>query len=287
MAMPGPGDTFAGHAIRRLLGQGTSGAVYVAQACHDGRWVALKLLNPPAGTDSEDQADMRTRFLAESRVALRLRHTDIVATHAAGETDGQLWLAMELVPGCSLARYTTARRLLPPTVAVDLAARLAAALAHAHAAGIVHRDVKPSNVLVDLPSETVKLSDFGIARLDDGATTRTGMMLGTPAYMAPEQLAGAPADARGDIYALGVILFELLTGRRPHDGASMGEFLRAVATQAPPDVRVLMPQAPVELAELLAHMLAPQPGARIDSAAQLVQALERARVHMAPRGGLR
>lgn len=282
--MPGPGDTFAGYAIRRALGQGSSGTVFVAQACHDGRWVALKLLHPTAGVAEDDRAELRARFLAESRVAQRLHHPDIVAVHAAGETDGQLWIAMELVPGCSLARYTAARRLLPPPMAVALVARAAAALAHAHAAGIVHRDVKPSNILVDLGSATVKLSDFGIARLDDGAATRTGLMLGTPSYMAPEQLAGAPVDARGDVYALGVVLYELLTGRRPHEAATMGDFLRAVASRPAPDLRTLWPQAPAELAGLLARALAAQPALRTGSAGELAEALDRVRLHMSPHG---
>jgi len=278
--MPGPGDTFAGYAIRRSLGQGASGAVYVAQACRDGSWVALKILHPAPGAGAEDRDEQRSRFLGESRIAQRLRHPDIAAVLAAGESHGQLWLAMELVPGCSLERYTRSRHLLPPELALNVVARVAGALAHAHAADVVHRDIKPSNILVDLTSAVVKLSDFGVARIADGTATRTGMMLGTPSYMAPEQLAGAPADARGDIYALGVVLFELLTGRRPHEAASMGDFLRAVATQEAPGLQELWPQAPAELSAVLAQMLARQPARRTPSAAAVFQALARVRLHM-------
>ena len=277
--MPGPGETFAGYQLRRALGQGTSGSVYLAQPAAGGDWVALKILHPLAGRDPEDAADERARFLAEARTAQRLRHPDIVAVFAAGEAQGRLWLAMEPVPGCSLARYTEPARLLPPELAVAIVARGAAALAPAHAAGVVHRDLKPSNILVDLSSGIVKLSDFGVARLDDGSATRTGVMLGTPAYMAPEQLAGAPADARSDLYALGVILFELLAGRRPHTASAMGDFLRAVASEPAPDLRAFWPQAPAPLAELLAQLLARRPAERPGSAAAVAEALGRVPLH--------
>lgn len=254
--MPQAGESWAGYAIRRRLGQGTTGAVYLAQDLARGTWVALKVLRDASGASVEVHEDLRSRFLLESEVALRLRHPDIVEVYHAGAAAGTLWVAMELVPGCSLARYTEPKRLLPHALVVDVITRVAGALAHAHTLGVVHRDIKPSNILVDLPAGIVKLGDFGTAKLADSGHTRTGMMLGTPAYMAPEQLAGADADARGDLYSLGVVMFELLTGHRPHEAASMGDFLRAVAAQPAPDLRQHWPQAPKELAETVTSLLA-------------------------------
>ncbi|HEY6132918.1 MAG TPA: serine/threonine-protein kinase [Rubrivivax sp.] len=277
--MPVEGDTLAGYVLGRVLGRGGSGVVHLAQQRSDGAWLALKLLTAGAALDSIERAELRARFLQEAEVAKRLQHPDIVAIHAAGETAGALWLAMELVPGRSLERYVQPPYLLPPPVVLGIVIRVARALAHAHAMGVVHRDVKPSNVIVDLASDSVKLGDFGTARLHDGSRTRTELLLGTPAYMAPEQLAGAAADARSDLYTLGVMLFELLSGRRPHESASMGELLRQVASEPAPDLRTLRPEMPASLADTVARLLAKRPGDRHADANVLADALVRARLH--------
>lgn len=276
----GPGVEVAGHVIRRQIGAGASATVHLAEHLVTGEWVALKLIHQAGDLSDDERADLRQRFQQEVQTARRLKHPGIVHIVDAGDDAGQLWVAMEPVPGCTLQRYADKARLLPPPVAVDIAWQLAEALAHAHDAGVVHRDLKPSNVLVDLPSGIVKLSDFGIARFDHGARTRTGVMLGTPGYMAPEQLAGAAADARADLYALGVLLFELLTGRRPHETNSMGEFLRAVMADPAPDLRSYWTEAPADLAALLAAMLAKLPADRPANAHEVAETLARVRVHM-------
>lgn len=269
--------------LARVLGRGSAATVHLAQ---DQRgtdlWVALKVLDSHGDQDEDERSETRDRFLQEAQLAQRLRHADIVALLDCGESQGQLWMAMELALGCSMQRYTVAGRLLPPELSLQLAARVARALEHAHRQGIVHRDIKPANVLVHLAGNQVKLTDFGTARMMDNSRTRTGVMLGTPAYMAPEQLAGAPADALGDVYALGVLLFELLTGRRPHEAASLGELLRQVASQAAPDLRQLWPQAPPDLAQALALALQRLPANRPSSAGALADLLERARMHGSP-----
>jgi serine/threonine-protein kinase len=163
--------------------------------------------------------------------------------------------------------------------------RIARALAHAHRSGIVHRDVKPQNVRVNLPADAVKLADFGAARSEDATRTRTGVIVGTPAYMAPEQLSGAAADARSDLYALGVLLFELLTGRRPHESASLGELLRQVSAEPAPDVRTLRPDMPPALAGELARLLAKRPDDRHPDGDALADVLERVRLHIESVGG--
>lgn len=248
--------------LDRVLGKGTSATVHLAQDERDARWVAIKVLTPgwePGGVDREE---VHQRFVQEAAIVQRVQHPDIVAVLETGESAGRLWLAMELAAGCGLDRYAQPRLLLPARVVLEIGARVAGTLAHAHAQGVVHRDIKPANVLVDLATQSVKVTDFGTARLLDGRRTRTGLMLGTPAYMAPELLAGAPADARSDLYSLGVMLFELLAGQRPHDAASMGELLRQIANQAPPDLQALRPTLPPGLVELVNSLLAKQPSRR-------------------------
>ncbi len=281
------GDAFAGYSIGRLLGRGSTGMVWAARDQHRGGWVALKLLALDLSSGIDDWAELRRRFLDEFEVARRLRHPDIVEVVDAGEADGRLWLAMELARGCSLERYARPALLLPEPVVLDLVARIARALAHAHASGVVHRDIKPSNVLVNLSAGSVKLIDFGTARLLDHMRTRTGVILGTPAYMAPEQLAGAGAEARSDLYSLGVLLFEMLTGHRPYESESMGELLRQVASQKVPDIRERRPDLPAALAVELSKLLAKDPGDRHADGNILADALARARMHMAGAGAAR
>ena len=151
------------------------------------------------------------------------------------------------------------------------------ALDLAHRSGIVHRDIKPSNILFDPTTGTVKVTDFGSARVADTAATRSGVMLGTPAYMAPEQLAGADATAQCDLYALGVLLFELLIGRRPFEADSMGDLLARIAHQTPPRVRMLRPELPPLLDDIVARLLAKSPGLRQESAHQVALELRLAR----------
>ena len=271
--IPGPGQVVGGYVIGRLIAAGATGSVWLAQSLATGGWVALKIFQTATGLDAEDRDDQRRRFSQEADIARRLEHPGIVRVLDAGDEQGQLWLAMEPVPGCSLRRYVSPARLLPPAVTLETLASVARALAHAHAQGVQHRDIKPSNILLDLPTRTVKLTDFGTAKFGDSSRTRTGVMLGTPSYMAPEQLAGAPTDPRADLYAFGVVLFELLTGRLPHEAASMGEFLRAVAADRAPDLRNHWPQAPSELAQLLADLLAKRPEQRLASADRLADRL--------------
>lgn len=277
--MPRDDDTLADYLLGRVIGRGANGTVHLASHRRDGTTVAVKLLAVDAGISDDERTEMRERFLAEARIAMRLRHPDIVAVLAAGETSGRFWQAMELASGCSLARYVQARYLLPLPVVLDIGARLAAALDYVHSMGVVHRDIKPSNVLVDITGGFVKLTDFGTARVLDNSRTRTGVMLGTPAYMPPEQLAGSPAVAAGDIYSLGVLVFELLTARRPHHASSMGDFLRRVASEQAPDIRLYLPDAPTQLAETLAQALSTDPAKRQSSAAIFSDSLSRARLH--------
>ena len=250
------GTRLGGVRIDRLLTRSAMGSLYLAFDEADGAPLAVKavVLGQPG---DPALAGAQGRFQHETLSAIRLRHPGIVVTHGAVLEGGMGYVAMELLTGSDLGRYTRPTRLLPEALALDIAARLAQALAYAHRAGVVHRDVKPANVMFDPATNSVKLTDFGLARAVDAEATRSGVLLGSPAYMAPEMLAGARADAAGDLYSLGVLLFELLTGRLPFEADTMGALLRAMATQAPQTVRMLRPDLPAAQATALDAVLAP------------------------------
>lgn len=252
------GTLMGGVRIERPIARGAMGLLYAGIDLATDTAVAVKVMSPaPADHGPAAQAEACARFLQEAENASRLCHPGIVRVQRSGLSLGMAFLVMELLPGTDLARYTNSAQLLPEPVALDIAARLADALAYAHRQGVVHRDVKPANVMFDPASDTLKLTDFGLARAPAADATRSGVLLGSPAYMAPELLAGARADARTDLYALAVLLFELLSGRLPFEGQSMGELLRAMATQAPQSVQTVRPDLNAAQAAALDAVLAP------------------------------
>ena len=265
------GARLGGYRIERPLGQGSMGTLYLAVDPITEAPLAIKVV--PLTPDEHAPNEARRRFLQEAQAACRLQHPDIVTVHGAGEERGLGFIVMELLSGSDLSRYTRPARLLPEPVVLRIVTRVAEALAYAHSQGVVHRDIKPANVMVHLPTHQVKLTDFGVAQLADSSRTRSGFVLGSPAYMAPEQLAGARVDGRSDVYSLGVLLFQLLTGRLPHEGESMGEVLRRIATDPAPDLRSLRPDLPQALAEAVALALEKRPEARYADARQLADDL--------------
>ncbi|WP_284618272.1 serine/threonine-protein kinase [Aquabacterium humicola] len=269
----GGAPRFGRYQATALLGQGASGPVYLAQ---DGeRTAAVKVLALDPRLKSLELADLRRRFERQAAVMRALSHPDIVGLLDEGDSDGRPWIAMEVAPGTDLTRYTRPNRLLPEPLVLRIGARVARALAHAHAHGVVHRDLKPANVRFDLAGDRLKLLDFGVARLEDASVTRTGVTLGTPAYMAPEQLAGDDARPASDTYALGVMLYELLCGRLPYPATHLGELLRAVAAGAPAPLRHWRPELPEGLDQLLASLLHADPQARPADLGRLADDLER------------
>ena len=267
-------DPFARYRLQRELARGAMGTVHEAVDVSSGRVVALKVMPLPRGADAASLADERERFARESLAARRLHHPGIVEVYDAGDDGRHLWLAMELVPGRDLTGHTRPGQLLPVAQVLRIGTAVARSLAHAHRQGVVHRDIKPANVIYDAASGSTKVADFGVAHLADATRTRTGLVLGTPSYMPPEQIAGRKVDGRADLYALGVTLFQLLTGRLPFAQASMAALLAAIAQQPPPDIRSLRPELPEALAQVIALALQKRPELRYADGDQMATDLE-------------
>lgn len=256
------------------IGRGAMAMVHQAVDRRTGQPVAIKRLSLQREFAPEDLLDVRERFMREASAARHLEHPDILRVLDAGESGGDTWIAMELVVGHDLSHHTRPAQRLPLREVLLLVARLARALHYAHSHGVVHRDIKPANVMLDRPSGSVKIMDFGIARVADGSRTRTGLVLGTPSYMSPEQLAGLKVDGRSDLYSLGVMLFQLLTGHLPHQSESMAALMQQIANQPPPDVRQFRPELPESLALVLALSMEKRPELRYQSGEQLAQDLD-------------
>lgn len=262
-------STLGRYRIERELGRGAMGAVYLGRDPKIGRLVAIKTMALSREFAGDALVEARERFFREAETAGRLQHPDIVTIFDAGEDQDLAYIAMEYLKGDDLQAFTQAPKLLPVTTVLNVVARVADALGYAHSQGVVHRDIKPANVMVDLAADGVKVTDFGIARVSDSARTRTGMVLGTPSFMSPEQMAGRRVDGRSDLYSLGVMLFQLLTGRLPHRSDSMATLMHQIANEAAPDVRSIRPDLPEGLARAVALALEKRPEARYPSGQQL------------------
>ncbi len=256
--------------LESLIGRGASAEVYRATDLRSNTPVAIKLLLPVSPTVSAGGPSLAR----EIEAAQRLNHPGIVRVLDTGASADHIWLAMQLAMGAPLTRYVQATRLLPEALVLRLGAAMAQALAHAHSRGVVHRDLKPSNVLVDVTTAQIRLLDFGVARIEDRQITRTGMTLGTPLYMSPEQLAGAPATAASDVYALGVLLFEMFTGRRPHEGSTLGALLRSMAGASAAVLASHRPDLPAAVCDAVQSCLAREPAARPADLLRLAKNLE-------------
>jgi serine/threonine-protein kinase len=251
--------------VERELGRGGMAQVYLARDRELDRPVALKVLAAHLGGDEE----FRRRFLRESRLAARLSHPNVVRVYDAGESEGRPYIVMEYVPGKTLA---DCGRLSPGRVA-ELGRQACAGLQHAHDASLVHRDVKPGNLLLR-DDGVLKIADFGIARAAEMTRqTQAGTILGTAAYLAPEQIAGEDATRESDLYSLGSVLYELLTGRPPYVFDSLAELAAQQSEGTIVPVRDLEPAAPAELEAAVMHALARDPSFRPASAAELAAEL--------------
>src|SRR5690606_27974462 len=186
--------------------------------------------------------EVKARFFREAETAGRLQHPNIVTIYDAGEEHDLAYIAMEFLEGHDLTRYTKPDNLLPLPIVMGIVYKAAIALDYAHKHNVVHRDVKPANVMYEPSKRTVKLTDFGIPRITDSSRTKTGMVLGTPSYMSPEQLSGKKIDGRSDLFSLGVMLYQLVTGKLPFQGDSMATLMYKIANEPHRDIAELRPE---------------------------------------------
>jgi serine/threonine-protein kinase len=266
-----PGSRFARYEIESRLGEGGVGVVYLARDPSLERKVALKLLHPALAVDP----DFRARFVAEARAAAALDHPHVLPVYEAGEEAGQLYLAMRYVAGFDLGTLLAREGALPLERTLRFLSQIASALDAAHARGLVHRDVKPTNVLI-APGEHAYLADFGLARPTtpySSALTRPGQLVGSVDYLAPELLAGAQASARSDIYALGIVAFEMFTGKLPFHGRNAQEMMIARLRGRPLKLRQLRPDLPEGLERTLGRALESDADARYTTALEFADAL--------------
>jgi len=272
---------FGRYEIDSELGRGAMGIVYKAHDPQIDRWIALKTI--PLHAQSEIGEEFRKRFLVEAQAVGRLQHPGIVAVFDVGEDEEHHdpYIVLEYVPGEALNKVLSREKILPLAQALKLAEEIAEALDYAHLQGVVHRDIKPGNILLTLEGHA-KIADFGIAKVDLSQTTLPGKVLGTPAYMAPEQLDGSKTDGRSDLFSLGVILYAMVTSRSPFRGDNSSAVCHKVVNFDPPAPSALNPDLPRELDAVVAQALAKKPAKRYQSCVEFAKAIHDLRVRFAP-----
>ena len=260
--------------VKSRLGRGGMATVYRAHDPSIGRDVAIKFLHASLCEDE----DCRMRFLREARAAGGLSHPNIVVVHDVGEIERRPYMAMELIDGSVLSDKLEKTRCLPIREVVIIGLQLARALEYAHARGIVHRDIKPGNIMILADGQTIKVADFGIAHMDDGSTeqrTMVGAVMGTPQYMSPEQTRGDKVDGRSDLFSAGIVLYQLLAGERPFRGESLVAVATKIATEDPPPLNQKRPEVPASLRRVVDRCLAKKPEQRYQSGKEVVEALQK------------
>jgi serine/threonine protein kinase len=276
MAEAAIGSEIAGHRLEAVAGRGGMGVVYRATQLRLKRQVALKLI----ASDLAADPSFRERFEHESEIAAQIEHPHVIPLYEAGEENGQLYITMRYVEGTDLRAMISREGALPPPVAADILAQVCGALDAAHERGLVHRDIKPANVLIAGTREEphAYLTDFGLTKqaATTGGMTKTGMFVGTLDYIAPEQLQGGPVDARADVYALGCMLYQMLTGRVPYPRDSEPAKIWAHMQEPPPSLREVAPHVPVAFDEVLSRAMAKTPEDRYPSAGDLAHAAKAA-----------
>ncbi|QDF96017.1 serine/threonine protein kinase [Azoarcus sp. DD4] len=269
--------TLGRHTLHGELGRGAISVIYRGYDPGIGRMLAIKTLRP----EYVAREDYRERFLAEARIAGTLSHPGIVTIFDVGTTDGEPFIAMELLRGPTLAAHVRKRGRLPLRTVIRIATQVADALDYAHRHGVVHQDIKPDNIAVTSASGNVKVMDFGIARLrrtaKPGGDAGNGIqpVAGTPQYMSPEQIRGKGIDGRSDLYALGVVLYWLLAGRTPFEADDVDVLLRKILNDAPPPLKPLDPATPDALLDVVRTLLAKDAAERYQSGSELIEDLRR------------
>jgi len=261
--------------IVREIGRGAMGQVLLAHDPKIDRQVALKTLAPSQGMSEDEARESSQRFLREAQAAGRLLHPHIVTIFDVGEDAGLSFIAMEYIDGMTLERHARADSLLPPGRLLELMTQAASALDYAHQAKVIHRDIKPANLMIQ-EDGSLKVTDFGLAKNPSANLTQTGVLLGTPSYMSPEQIQGKDLDGRSDLFSLGVVLYELLTGLRPFEADSISTIIYRVLYEDPRPATVHNPALPPAVHAVLEKALAKDPARRYATGAALVADLRKA-----------
>jgi len=265
--------TLGRYEIERELGKGAMGIVYLGRDPKINRVVAIKAIPLAEEFEEDDLAEARARFFREAEMAGRLNHPAIVTVYDAGEDNGLAYIAMEYLRGHHLSTHTDSKNLLPPKSVMLLVARVAEALHYAHRQNVVHRDIKPANIMFNPETDELKITDFGIARLTDTSRTKTGIVLGTPSFMSPEQLEGRTLDGRSDQFALGVSLYQLLCGQLPFRADSMPRLMQKIATEPHTPIRTIRPDLPAEVEAITDRALSKSADDRYVTCAEMAMAL--------------
>jgi CHASE2 domain-containing sensor protein len=261
--------------VEKELGKGAMGTVYYGRDPKINRVVAIKTLALASEFEGSDLAQVKERFFHEAETAGRLNHPNIVTIYDAGEDHDLAYIAMEYLEGKDLTTYTKPGQLLPVNEVADIICKVAEALSYAHSQDVVHRDIKPANIMYDASTGSVKVMDFGIARITASNRTRTGVILGTPSYMSPEQLSAKRVDGRSDLFSLGVMTFELLTGHLPFEGDTMTTLMYQIVNEPHPKIRSLHANLPACMRGVIDRALAKNPDQRFQTGEEFAQALRK------------
>jgi len=266
--------------LEREIGRGAMGIVYLGRDTAINRLVAIKAIPLASEFSDAELVEARSRFFREAETAGRLNHPNIVTIYDVGEERGLAYIAMEYLKGKHLSDYARSDNLMEPRKVLEIIGRTADALGFAHKQQVVHRDIKPANLMYDPSTDVLKITDFGIARLTGAGSTRTGIVLGTPSFMSPEQLEGRTVTGHSDLFSLGVSLFQLLTGQLPFTADSMTGLMQQIAEAPHPPLRAFRPDLPACVDAIIDRALAKNPNDRFDTGAQMAAALEDCRSRM-------
>ena len=259
--------------IEKELGKGAMGVVYLGKDPKIGRVVAIKTMALAQEFEADELEDVKARFFHEAETAGRLSHPNIVTMYDAGEEHDLAYIAMEFLKGKDLVPYTKPDNLLPLPKVLSILARVADALSYAHTQNVVHRDVKPANVMYDPETDSVKVADFGIARITDASKTKTGMVLGTPSFMSPEQLAGKKIEGGSDLFSLGVSLYQMVCGKLPFEGDSMAQLMFRIANEPHTSILSVKPDVPPCVVSIIDKALAKQASDRYQTGTEMAEAI--------------
>jgi serine/threonine-protein kinase len=247
--------------------------VYQGKDPKISRIVAIKTMALAQEFEADELEEVKARFFREAETAGRLNHPNIVTMYDAGEEHDLAYIAMEFLKGKDLTGYTKQPNLLPLPKVLSIAVRVADALGYAHGLNVVHRDIKPANIMYDPETDAVKVTDFGIARITDSSKTKTGMVLGTPSYMSPEQLSGIKIEGQSDLFSLGVSLYQLACGKLPFEGDSMAQLMFRIANEPHTDILKINPDVPPCVVAIINRALAKKVEDRYKSGSEMAEAI--------------